>query len=124
MIVSSNFDTAECTTFSEYQTQITKCLERPSGNEIWCNCSDGIENYPCLSILVKGETAVVNYFSEGNTEMYVSLGDPSKSGIVDFEDGQYAIAAYQIISSTKALECALQFYYNQEKPYCIEWDEL
>lgn len=75
-------------------------------------------------LLVKDMQAVVNYFSENNSQMFASKGDMSKDGAVDFENGQYEVAAYQVIPTTAASECALQFFYSQEKPSCIQWEKL
>lgn len=124
MFVSSNLGTVECTTFSDYQAYIKRCIEHNSGNEIWCSCDGKPQSHPCLSILVKGKETVVNYFSESNSEMFASLGDVSRDGTVEFENGQYDIVAYQIIDAKKAMECALQFFCNQGKPSCIKWQEL
>jgi hypothetical protein len=95
MFVSSNLGTIQCITFSEYEEQIKECIKHNHGNEIWCSCTDDSNYYPCLAILVRGEYAVVNYFSENNNEMFASVGDLSKNGEVRFEDGQYEVAAYQ-----------------------------
>jgi len=124
MFVSSNLGTIECITFSEYEEQIRECIKYNPSNEIWCSCAEDPDIYPCLAILVKGEEAVVNYFSENNDRMFASVGDLSKDGEVEFEGGQYEVDAYQIIPSMAALECALQFFYSQERPPCIEWEEL
>ena len=67
---------------------------------------------------------MVNYFSEGNKEMYASIGDLSKDGEAVFENGKYHIAEYQVIPIEKALECALLFWDSQEKPNNIQWEEL
>lgn len=124
MFVSSNLGTIQCITFSEYKEHITKCIKHNPGNEIWCSHHKGPEDYPCLSILVKGEDAVINYFSDNNTEMFTSLGDILNNNIVKFENGQYEVAAYQVISLPSALECSLQFFHSQERPLCIKWEEL
>lgn len=124
MFISSNLGTIQCTAFSEYEQHFRKCIHHLPGNEIWCSCNGGSEDYPCLSILANGEEAVVNYFSENNAEMFVSVGDLCRDGSVEFEGGQYEIASCQVIPLNAALECALQFFCSQEKPSCIEWDEL
>lgn len=124
MFISSNLGTIQCTAFSDYERNFKECLHHLPSNEIWCSRNGGSDDYPCLSILVKGEDAVVNYFSENNAEMFVSVGDLSREGSVGFEGGQYEIAAYQVIPLNSALECALQFFYSQKKPSCMEWDEL
>ena len=124
MFVSSHKGTALCVTFLEYRKYMEESIHYNSGNEIWCSSHEGPEDFPCLAILVKGDEAVVNYFSENNAEMFASLGDTTKDGIAQFQNGQYEVMAYQVISSLSALECALQFFHSQEKPSCIEWEEL
>ncbi|WP_313133255.1 Imm1 family immunity protein [Anaerocolumna sp.] len=124
MFVSSNLGTIQCITFSKYEEQIKECIEYNHNNEIWCSCTNDSNDYPCLAILVRGEYAVVNYFSENNNEMFSSVGDLSKNDEVEFEDGQYEVAANQVIPTMAALECALQFFHTQERPSCIEWEEL
>lgn len=116
--------TIQCSTFADYIQHMKECLHYPTSNEIWCSLNDRPEDFPCLSILTKGEEAVVNYFSENNAQTYVSIGDMRKNGSIEFENGQYEIAAYQVISLSSALQCALQFFSSQERPSCIEWDEL
>lgn len=122
MFVSSNLGTIQCITISEYEERIKKCIKYNPGNEIWCSCTEDPDYYPRLAILVRGEDAVVNYFSDD--EMFASVGDLSKDGEVEFENSQYEVAAHQVIPSMAALECALQFFHSQERPSCIEWEEL
>lgn len=122
MFISSNLGTIQCITISEYEEQIKKCIKYNPGNEIWCSCAEDPDDYPRLAILVRGENAVVNYFSDD--EMFASVGDLSKDGEVEFENSQYEVAAYQVIPSMAALECALQFFHSQERPSYIEWEEL
>lgn len=122
MTICSNDGTIECSTYDEYKEQINKCFNNPSGNEIWCSHSN--KEYPCISILVNGIQAVCNYFSENNEEMFASLGNIHTDGTVEFLDGQYTAAAYQVIKADEALECALKFYYSDLKPNCIKWEKL
>ena len=68
---------------------------------------------------------MVNYFGdEDGNDMFASLGDISQDGTHKFLDGQYEVAAYQKISKESALQAALQFFEKQERPDCIEWEEL
>lgn len=124
MFINSNLGVEEHVIFSDYKTHIQKCIEHNCGNEIWCSGDGNAQSFPCLSILVKAKEAVVYYFSQDNSEMYASLGDVSREGIVEFEKGQYDIAAYQVIDAIDAMECAIRFFHNQDKPSCIKWEEL
>ena len=75
--------------------------------------------------LVKGDQAVVNYFEEEDGgEMLVSFGDEDAEDIVTFCDGQYEIAAWQVIPAADAMACALEFFHTQNAPDCIDWGEL
>lgn len=103
-----------CFSFEEYQEHIKMCINNHTDNEIWCSHNNTTDDFPCLSILVKNEQAVVNYFSDDNKQMFVSVGDLTKEDTIKFENGQYEIAAYQIIPASLALECALQFFHSQE----------
>lgn len=124
MVVSSNLGTVSCASVEEYKMHMKKCMESISENEIWCSQNGKEEEYPCLAILVKGEHASVHYFAEDNKAMYVSLGDESKGGTVSFMDGQYEVPEYQLILAEQAFQCALDFFDSQERPECIEWEEL
>lgn len=122
MIVNSNDRKFICNSYEEYKFYIEKCFYNQSGNEIWC--THGEKEYPCLSVLVNAEKAVCNYFSVNNEQMYASLGNINEKGTVDFLDGQYDVAKYQVIAVDKAMKCAMSFYYSEEKPDCIKWEEL
>lgn len=67
---------------------------------------------------------MVNYFAEEGGEMAASLGDKAAEGSAESGGGRYKIAACQIISSASAAECTLAFFRSQERPDCIEWEEL
>lgn len=125
MLIISNTETIICSMLFDYKNALERCMK--TINEIWCSKEDN--SYPCLAILVnnkeKKQAAVINYFEQENGNMYVSVGDTQKEDIVKFgEYKQYQVAAYQIISIEEALECAIQFFYRQELPCCIQWEEL
>lgn len=118
MYINHNF----CPSFEEYEARLKACFSPEEDSEIWCAQEEG--GYPCLSILLKGEQAVVNYFAEEGGDMAVSFGDENAEETVEFCGGQYEIASYQVIPSSDALECALAFFHSQEIPDCIDWEEL
>lgn len=125
MTISSNTGIYSCIDFGEYRRMLEISLNKASGNEIWVSRDGYSKDGPCsLGILVKDGQAVVNYFSEGNQEIYVSIGDLSKEGTVEFEGGKYSVAAYQVIPVKDVLEVALQFWDSQGKPETIQWEEL
>ena len=96
--------------YEEYEQQIRQILYAGQDNEI----------------LVKGRQAVVNYFSEDNEEIFASIGDLGWEDDFRWQIGgnDYSVAGYQILSIEKALQCASAFFHTQEKPSCIEWEEL
>lgn len=122
MHVGSSSGSRFCPSPEEYETHLKDCFTSEEDNEIWCAQSEG--GYPCLSILVKGEQAVVNYFAQEGGDMVASFGDENAAGSIDFCGGQYEIAAYQVIPAADAMKCALAFFQSQEIPGCIEWEEL
>ena len=114
MFISSNTGSFSRDSFEEYKAALETCFQPE--NEIWCSRTEEYK-YPCLSILVKGDQAVVNYFEEEDGgEMLVSFGDEDAEDIVTFCDGQYEIAV--------ALAWALYFFKTQTAPDCIDWGEL
>ena len=121
MFISSNTGSFRCDSLEEYRSHLKACFQQE--NEIWCSQTEEAK-YPCLSILVKGDQAVVNYFAEEDGEMFVSSGDEDAEDLIPFCDGQYEIAAYQVIPAADAMECALEFFHSQDVPGCIDWDEL
>lgn len=122
MFISSNTGSFSRDSFEEYKAALEACFQPE--NEIWCSRTEE-DKYPCLSILVKGDQAVVNYFEEENGgEMLVSFGDEDAEDIVTFCGGQYEIAAWQVIPAADAMACALEFFHTQNAPDCIDWGEL
>ncbi len=122
MNVSSKSGSCLCPFPEEYEAHLKTCFTSEEDNEIWCAAEEG--GFPCLSILVKGEQAVVNYFAEEGGDMAASFGEEDAEGTIDFCGGQYEIAAYQVIPAADAMKCALMFFQSQEIPDCIDWEEL
>lgn len=113
-----------CNTFQECEAHIRQAIFQHPDNEIWCSSNGGPDDFPCLAILINNTLAVVNYFSKDNEEMSASIGDLSKDGEIDFCNRAYRIPRYQIIPANAALNCALEFFRSQQRPSCIEWEEL
>ena len=122
MHVSSRSGSRFCPTPEEYEAHLKRCFTSQADNEIWCARNEGA--YPCLSILVKGSQAVVNYFAQEGGDMAASFGDEDAEGTIHCCGGQYEIAAYQVIPAADAMKCALAFFQSPEIPDCIEWEEL
>ena len=122
MKISSSTGSCSCPSFEEYESCLKACFASEAGNEIWCALEEG--GYPCLSILVGGGRAVVNWFAEEGGDMAASLGDEDAEGVASFCEGQHEIAAYQVISADDAMKCALAFFQTQDCPDCIDWEAL
>jgi len=112
--------------YEEYEQQIRQILYAGQDNEIHLYHEESTDDPCTLSILVKGRQAVVNYFSEDNEEIFASIGDLGREDDFRWQIGgnDYSVAGYQILSIEKALQCASAFFHTQEKPSCIEWEEL
>lgn len=100
----------ECLNYEEYEQQIEKIMCSKKDNEIELYTRESIDgwnmDYPCtLSILLKNQQAVVNYFSEDNKEIYVSIGDINKEDDFRWQIGanDYSVAGYQMLSIEKTL---------------------
>ncbi len=131
MYIDSLKGTVEYQKFEEYKEIISAMILSGAENEIHiyaAECDDDMdeEDPATLSILVKNGQTVVNYFSVGNETLFASVGDMERDGNLEWKIGSetYSATQYQLISLEKALECALQFFASQEKPDCIEWEEL
>lgn len=92
--------------------------------EIWLG--EDADSYPCIAILCCEGGASLNYFTEPDGDMYVSVGDKAASGSLDVNiDGQvYSIACRQIVPEEKILACAESFMNDMKLPDCIEWEQL
>lgn len=122
MFISSNTGSFSCSSFEEYKNHLETCFQQE--DEIWCSRTEE-DKYPCLSILVKDDQAVVNYFeTEDGGEMLVSYGDETAEDLVQFCAGQYEIVGWQVIPAADAMQCALEFFHSQDAPDCIDWGEL
>lgn len=124
MFIESNEGTIEVSALEEFKKELEQCFNVDGGNDIWCSVHGMPDDYPCLAILVDQTNAVVNYFADDKGNMFASIGDISQDGTVKFLGGQYEVAAYQILSRDLAMQAALQFFEKQERPACIEWEDL
>ncbi|QUH20586.1 hypothetical protein [Alkaliphilus sp. B6464] len=64
--------------------------------------------------------------SEWTSKIFDPKFDPYTHVVIltsEMEDGSIWLHT-QVIPSMAALECALQFFHSQERPSCIEWEEL
>ncbi len=117
MLISYGAGDIRCETKAELEKTFLEAVR--ADNEIWISEDGG---YPCMGFIIAGNEAAVNYFERENGYMSASLGDIEREGSV--ESGQFEAACYQLITTEKALECALEFFDTKTEPKCIEWEEL
>lgn len=104
--------------------QLIRNSAASSPDDIWIS---GKDNYPCLSILITGNLANVNYFLNDCGEVWVSEGDGTydKDLSVRVDSVDYSMGADTIISVEQAIECMKQFCMDiYTMPNCIKWMEL
>ena len=90
--------------------------------------SDG---YPRLDMLVKDELAVLHFFPEEYHPGYIAQGDVDNidpNGTITFilfKNGQeQTMYNGYVVSLDTALKAAEEFFYSQELPKGVEWEEL
>lgn len=86
----------------------------------------GESEYPCLAIPVGGEKAVVHYFLTEQEGHYQSVGDRDADGTTTFLAGgdRWDAPNDIVVPLSVAIECVKQFLATQERPTCVEWDEI
>lgn len=122
MVISVNENSYKCDTYEEYETCIGKAMEEENA-EIWISESGSQDDLPCMSVLLKGDMAVINVFLEDGSN-YVSSSGEDNDEIYEFCDGQYEVPDYQIIAKETALEAALHYFETEGMLDGIEWEEL
>lgn len=124
MIISCDNEEFTSFNFYEFKEIVIQNVKQYSTEEVWL--SKEKNDYPCLSILINQNKAVVNYFESEDSGMYASLGNVNNNEIIEFRTKVqvYEIVGYQVIPFEIALKCAEAFYRQQELPTCIEWEEL
>ena len=86
--------------------------------EIWVS---GEDEYPCLSILISGENACVNFFGTDESDLWLSKSD-SKQSVTFYPDGaEWQAPEDAIISINDALECVSEFCRTLTRPTNIQW---
>lgn len=86
--------------------------------EVWVS---GEDSYPCLSILISGENACVNYFGTDENDLWLSQSDSSQS-VTFYPDGaEWDCPADAVVSVETALECIREFCQTLARPANILW---
>lgn len=122
MCVSTGKGDVICESKAEIAEIVKQGAALPHGDEMWVS-REG-EQYPCLSILVKGEYACVHYFEDEEGDVWQSLGE-FEEGITFLAGGEaWEAPADVIIPIEKALDCMEEFCDTKKRPKCIRWGEL
>lgn len=121
MVSTKNGDSI-CKSKAEIVEIIKRGASLPEGDEMWI--SEKGEQYPCLSILVKGEYACAHYFDEEDGNVWQSLGEFEEGVTFLLGDEEWEAPADVIISMERAIDCTKEFYDTQKRPKCICWGEL
>ena len=121
MKIFTNAGEVEAQAKEELEAIIRKSALNPY-DDIWMGRE---EKYPCLAILVNGMRACVHYFLNDTGDMWQSAGDWE-------EDVPFAVHGEMpnlmpgscVVSLNEAIICAGQFFETEERPDCIDWNEL
>lgn len=112
-----------CQSKEEIEKIIKQGAALPKGDEIWISGED--DEYPCLTILVKGKYACVHYFEDEGDGLQSCGDDDIEDEVVFLAGGEEWTAPEDAIISLKsAVKCMKEFFDTMECPECIEWDEL
>lgn len=120
--VSSTKGTKICQIKDEIIEIIKQGSALPQGDEIWL--SSGGEEYPCLSILIKGKYACVHYFENDEGDVWQSDGDFNEEEIFLAGDEEWTAPEYTIIPIETAINCMEEFCDTMKRPECIRWEAL
>lgn len=88
-------------------------------NEMWLSQKE----YPCMAILIHGEYANVHFFLD-ECNMWQSVGNCDTDMEFIMNGTAQIISKEYIIPLKKAVEGAKFFWLSEEKPDCIEREEL
>lgn len=81
--------------------------------------------YPCLAVCTNEQYAAVNFFQNDTGDIWLSYNDKNHNEITFIADGaQWCPAADAVISLNDAFLCIREFLSTDEKPSCIQWQEL
>ena len=106
-------------------TEIIEIIEHgttlPQGDEIWIS---GKENYPCLSILIKGKYACLHYFENDEGDVWQSNGNFNEEVVFLAANEEWTAPEYTIIPIEIVINCMEEFCDTLKRPECIRWEAL
>ena len=123
MVVNSTASKGDVTCNSKEEiAEIIKCGSAlPEGDEIWLG---GDDEYPCLTLLVKGQYACVHYFLNQDGDIWQSYSDFDREVTFLAGGDEWTAPEDTIVSLEDALKCMEEFFDSMKRPECIEWQEL
>jgi Immunity protein Imm1 len=99
-------------------------------NGFWL--SHGRENYPTISLMVRGDLSYLHYFPTEDHPGFTPTGEELEGSgpgstttfYIDSFQAPIEIANDAMVSFPTALRVAKEFFFSKELPRCIEWQEL
>ena len=119
MIMTKYNGDFELNSSEEIERKIIESSELPF-DDIWIYLD---AEYPCLSILVNGQSACVHYFLNDG-DIWQSVGYGIKDVTFDSNGVKSDMPANSVIPLKLAVKCAKQFFETHSKPTFIEWRNL
>lgn len=91
-------------------------------------CSPIDAPWPALILMVRGENAMVHYFSGGEVAGDQALGAKVCEGTISFlentEGAELHVPCTSVVPAATAIRCVHEFAENYERPSCCEWVQL
>lgn len=90
--------------------------------DIWIS---GEQTYPCISVCINGKYSAVNFFQNDAGETWLSYNDKNEEEttfIAGEEEWKPNVNA--IIALNDVFLCISEFLDTDERPICIQWQEL
>lgn len=80
------------------------------------------DKYPCLSISIIENQAIIQYFLNKNKYLTSKNKTVNNSYYIKCRNKEI-LTRDSLVSIQEAIECVKQFFDDKEKPGCIEWIE-
>lgn len=111
--------TLDCNSEGEVEEIIKKCVNN-TYDEIWLNPGE----YPCLTILINGLNACVQ-FSISDEKSYYAAGDEKSEGLTEFYAGEILseLPNSMVVPLADAISCAKHFFTSRGCSPSVKWDE-
>lgn len=118
------------TKFIEDANELKKCLAartKHNDNAFWLN--NNASTFPQLSIMIKENTATLQYLPKDGHPGFLSLGNLGQTDDVKFRISEspaddLLIASKFLITTTSAEIAAIEFFEGKSLPNSVEWMEL